>query len=394
MSTQPPKKPKFAEAMTQVRGVSTVMHRLKEHASQPAIPTADSEPGDERTFVAGARGGFDFGVEESTGSATDPSQAVALRAAPIAPLPAAPAVPPPQIPQATVVRPGGRERTSSVELPADAPVGAEAPGEVIVVFGCRGGAGATTVAVNLGVQLARQPRGCVVVDLDLQMGDVLCALQLDPVETIAEVLQDIDSLDAASLRRRLTFHSSGLFAVSQADRFDQLESLQPARIPALIAGLSRQFGTVLIDGLRDFSDLSISALDMADKIMLVVPEDVVAVKNASRCLEVFRRLGYPQNKLSIVVNRHDGKGKVTPAAIAATLKLEPIGVLALDTRAAQDALDEGQPLAQIAPRSPLTETLGHLAERVGKGKHLDTVALGQRPGLFASLRALLGGGRP
>jgi Flp pilus assembly CpaE family ATPase len=394
MTVEQRKKPRFAEGLTQMRN-ATVIRRLKEFASQPAVTSAELDA-QERTFVADAGHVPGFGgTEDSTGSHTDPNQAVA-------PFPS----------QETFVRPssrdvprpgsidlslpGTRQQTSATRLPDGGGVAPSVEvtetGEVIVIFGCRGGAGSTTIAVNLGIELARNPRGCVVVDLDLQMGDVLCALQLDPVETIAEVLADIDSLDEASLRRRLTCHPSGLFALSQADRFDQLESLPPERIPALIAGLSRQFGTVLIDGLRDFSDLSISALDMADKIMMVVPEDVVAVKNASRCLEVFRRLGYPPSKLSIVVNRHDGKAKVDPGAIAATLRLEPIGVLALDHRAAQDALDEGQPLSQIAPRSPLTESLSHLAARIGASQgHVPE--LPKKKGFFASLRGLLGGGR-
>ena len=389
-----PEKPKFAEAMTQVRHANTVIRRLSSVSGLRTLPPPDEpfmpEPAD-RTDLRDHLGGFGENVLIAHEPATDPGIPAARPLPPVSTKLTAPEAPRP------VAQPFTAPRTVSegsivaqpLEPAADA---AEVQGEIIVVFGCRGGAGATTVAVNLGAGLARSARGAVIVDLDLQMGDVLCALDLQPTATIAEVLVEIDELDVASSRRRLTEHRSGLFVLSQGDRFDQLEQLRPERIPALIAGLSRQFGAVVIDGLRDFSDLSISALDMADKIILVVPEDVAGVKNASRCLEVFRRLGYGEAKLAMVVNRHDGKAKVTPSAIADTLRLQPLAVLPTDARTAQDALDEGRLLAEQSPRSPLAAAIAGLAAQIDHDERRPGVAT-RRGGLFGKLRMLFGGGK-
>src|SRR5262245_11173125 len=88
-------------------------------------------------------------------------------------------------------------------------------GKVIVVFGCRGGAGATMLAVNVGAQLVRTGRSVCVLDLDLQLGDVFVALDLEANTSISAVAREAKTLDAAALRRRLVRHDSGLYCLSQ-----------------------------------------------------------------------------------------------------------------------------------------------------------------------------------
>src|SRR5262249_25764881 len=166
-------------------------------------------------------------------------------------------------------------------------------GRIFPFFGCRGGAGTTTLAVHAAATLAQLgPRGAVVVDLDVQLGDVLCALNLEPQDTLVDVMEEIQRLEPAALRRRLAMHPSGVYALSQASNLSQLDALHADGIYNLLTMLARQFDFVVVDGVRDFGDHALVALDLASRIVLVTTADIPAVRSTARSLEIFRQLGY------------------------------------------------------------------------------------------------------
>ena len=87
-------------------------------------------------------------------------------------------------------------------------------GEVITVCGARGGLGATTVAVNLAFKLAALTRGEIaLVDLDLQRGDVAAFLDLNPVNSLANLATATSPIDQTFLAGTLTRHPDGVFVL-------------------------------------------------------------------------------------------------------------------------------------------------------------------------------------
>lgn len=263
-------------------------------------------------------------------------------------------------------------------------------GKVYAVFGCKGGAGATTVAVNLAASLAGTPAGAVVVDLDTQLGDVLSALNLEAQSTIVDLLvDDLDLLDSAAVRRKLTPHPTGLFALSQGGRFEQLDDLRADRIPTLVATLTRHFGAVVLDGIRDFGDVALSSLDMADQIIMVLTEDVPSVRGAKRCLDLFRRLGYPDTKVSVVVNRHNPNGSIKPEAISRALNLPITATVVNDFKIVQRAVDEGRLVSSLGAETQVAQDLAWFARRVSG--ELPPGAVKQAP-KKSFLASLFGGG--
>jgi MinD-like ATPase involved in chromosome partitioning or flagellar assembly len=176
-------------------------------------------------------------------------------------------------------------------------------GQLTVMFGCHGGSGATTLAVNLAGALAAQKKEVCVVDLDLQLGDVLAALDLPTKASIAGLAREVASLDENGLKRRLARHASGFYALAQTGRLEEVDDLLTDQLPELLALLKRHFDHVIVDGVRDFDDCALAALDVADHIALVVTQDVAAVRRAARIAGLCRQLKYPERKLRLVVNR-------------------------------------------------------------------------------------------
>ncbi|HJZ85168.1 MAG TPA: AAA family ATPase [Polyangia bacterium] len=273
--------------------------------------------------------------------------------------------------EATVVEPSPlvhAELTGLVAARALIPEPARAPaprGRIVVVFGCKGGVGATTLAVNLGVAAAgRLARGAVVVDFDVQMGDALGALDLKPGTLLGELVGQVGELETPALRRRLAVHRSGVCVVSQAGRLEALGTLELEQARELLCVLSRHFDAVVVDGVADFGDLALAALDVADTVVLVVTQDVAALRRAARCVSVLRRLRVPEHKLALVVNRHARRGGVRVGMIAEVLALPVAARVANDFPTVMRAIDGGRPLAEAAPRARVTRDVATLARRL------------------------------
>jgi MinD-like ATPase involved in chromosome partitioning or flagellar assembly len=296
-------------------------------------------------------------------SALDPTRATVALAPRLAPPSAAgyPAWTLPRDPAPAPPAPPPRAATPALPV---AEIGARSSlrGRIVAVVGCRGGAGATTLAVNLGAELARDARACVV-DLDLHVGDVLGALDLDTRTSIAQLAADLDTspdLDASAVRRRLALHRSGLFAVGQAAACEPRTF--PALVPGLLRGLARHHDHVVVDGIRGFDDIAVAALAAADQVLLVVCQDVLSVRRAARAVVRLRQLGHGVG-LSLVVNRVRGGATVDAAAIEKALGLR-IGAAVRDDSRVQAALDGGALLSELPRARDVAHDVGEMARLV------------------------------
>jgi pilus assembly protein CpaE len=233
--------------------------------------------------------------------------------------------------------------------------------ELTVMFSCRGGSGATTLAVNTAALIARAGRSVCLVDLDLQLGDVCTALDLESQTSLMSVAREAHTLDAVSLRRRLAQHGSGICALSQAGHLDDLDPPQlAARMPSLLDTLRANFDHVVVDGVRDFGDLSLAAIEAATRIVLVVTQDVASVRRAARVLSLLATLGVDEAKCSIVLNRAVHRAAVDDAAIERALAKKIAARIREDARVA-DSLDNGALLVDVARSRPIVADLAGVA---------------------------------
>jgi pilus assembly protein CpaE len=253
----------------------------------------------------------------------------------------------------------------------------------VVLFGCRGGAGATTIAINLAASLARAGREACIVDLDLLLGDVLVALDLDPRASVSALAREAPTLDPPALKRRLQRHASGFFAVAQSGRIDDVDAELPERIPGLLRLLASHVDAVLVDGLRDFDDHAVAAMDAADLVSLVFTQDVAGVRRAARIVELCAKLGYPAEKLRLILNRHHSGSKIRVAEIERALGLPIFAHVANDYRATQAAQDAGVILSDLKRSSRVSRDLAALATRLFPVRADDVPP--PRPGFFARL---------
>lgn len=251
-------------------------------------------------------------------------------------------------------------------------------GRVYAVFPVKGGVGGTTLATNLAGALQRSGERTCLVDLNLNMGDVLAFLDLPGGYSISDVVANMRRLDRALLDSTLLRHASGVHVLAQSHRIEESDRVEAAVLSGVLEFLRRHYRAVVLDGLRSFDEVSVAAVDASDVIVLVVTQEVPAVRDARRCVELFRRLG-ARDKLRLVVNRCRKGVEITPAVIAENVGLPVSAMVANDYPAVIRAINRGQMLSEDSPRAQVTKDVERLVGVLGHG---GAEATGEKPSLL------------
>lgn len=184
--------------------------------------------------------------------------------------------------------------------------------QVIAVLGSRGGVGCTTLAVNLGATLARDPaHGVALVDMDLALGDADVALDLVADYTLADVVLSVDRMDMQFLKRSLSKHSSGLSLLPHPVQMEDAELIREDHLQRVIGLLRASYSHLILDLSKSFSANDKTALRMADVILLVAQLELSSLRNVVRMLLTVGNDEQIGPKIQIVVNRVGNDGDIS-----------------------------------------------------------------------------------
>jgi pilus assembly protein CpaE len=236
----------------------------------------------------------------------------------------------------------------------------KAPARVISVFSTKGGVGKTVLATNLGVALARLGKSTVLVDLDLQFGDVGIMLGVEPTRTMFGAMQAGDRLDREMLQGFLTQHSSGLSILLAPIRPEEAESVTPGRIARVLDALSAMFEFVVIDTAASFDDVVLTALDASDRVIAVTMMDVASVKNTRISLQKLKQLGYDDSLVEVLLNRADSKVFLEPDEVEKAIGSKIRYRLPSD-QIVPRSVNKGRPVITEAPKSAIAKTIIEIA---------------------------------
>jgi pilus assembly protein CpaE len=240
-----------------------------------------------------------------------------------------------------------------------APAGRLAP--VLAVMGAKGGVGATVVACQLAAALQAMGSRTVVVDLNYPLGDVALHFDVRPSYTLAHVVKQADDLDATYLRGLLQGHRSGVQILAAPERVEEAELVRGVHVERVISLLRGEFDFVVLDVSRSWNEASVRALDLASEILLITSLDVPTLNHARQHLDLLRRLGHSDAKIHPIANRYSRRDAVTDKEFAQFLGRAPDTQLPNDYPNTVGSVNEGRPLGEVAPRSPLHQAYVALA---------------------------------
>jgi pilus assembly protein CpaE len=236
-------------------------------------------------------------------------------------------------------------------------------GKIITVFSTKGGAGKSVIASNLAVTLARRAeKPVVLVDADLQFGDVAVMLKLAPQHTIVDAVGAIDRLDTGLLQNLLVRHEqSGLLVLPaplEPAFADQIAASQMVRIVELLRSFCE---FVVVDTPAYFNDVVLGLIEISDDVLLVAGMDIPNIKNVKIGLQTLRLLNTPTSKLRLILNRANSKVKLDVGEVERTLQVKADSLIPSDVVVPQ-SVNRGVPVVLDAPKSGVAKSIEQLAD--------------------------------
>lgn len=238
-------------------------------------------------------------------------------------------------------------------------------GKIITVYSPKGGAGCTTLAVNLALTLNNGDTRVALVDGNLQFGDVAVFINEQGKNTVLDLAPRADELDAEIVEEVMVKHAaSGLHILAAPSRPEHAEKISSGQFAKVLEYLIQLYAYVVVDTASLLTDVTLAAIDISDLIVLVTTQDIPSIKNCRLFLDLLQTLGVERNRILFVMNRYDKRINITPERVAENLKQEVALTIPLDEATATKAVNRGIPFVLDNKSQPVSRGVFLLAESV------------------------------
>ena len=238
-------------------------------------------------------------------------------------------------------------------------------GKIIVVYSPKGGTGCTTIATNLALTLQKDDTPVVLVDGDMQYGDVGVFLNQQGKNSIADLAPRADELDPEIVEEVILNHpDSGIKILISPSRPEYSESVSGAQFGKVLGFLSHMFTYVVIDAASSLTDVTLAGIDAADVIVLITTQEIPALKDARLFLDLLTQLKIDRSRVVFVMNRYDKRIGITPEKIGESFKQEILAVLPAEERVVMPSINRGVPYMLGDKSRPIARSFLALTEAV------------------------------
>jgi pilus assembly protein CpaE len=238
-------------------------------------------------------------------------------------------------------------------------------GKVVSVYSPKGGTGCTTIAVNLAVALHNEDTRVVIVDSNLQYGDVAMFFNEQGKNTILDLAPLADELDAEVVGGVLVKHSTtGVSILASPSRPEHADKVTADQFLKVVEFLRQVYAYVVVDTATYLSDVTIAAIDASDGIVLVTTQDIPSIKNSRLFLDLMLTLKIDRGRIVFVMNKFDKRIAITAERVSENLKQEVAAVLPLEERIVIPAVNRGVPFMIDNKTQQIARGIFGLAESV------------------------------
>lgn len=230
-------------------------------------------------------------------------------------------------------------------------------GRVLALAGSKGGVGTTVLASLMARELMARGASVCLVDLDLRGGDVAFYADVVPRRDLADLADVASELTGRSVREVVTTSSGGLAVLAAPSEPERSEDIGAAAVRAIVAQLRTQFEHVVVDAGSRLDEVTATALEVADDVLLVTLPDIVALRAARRVLDGWERLNVRSRaETRVLLNRASRKVEVQGDLVEQILSASVIGEVPADFAQLEPAVNTG---------TLLQSRLGSVSQAVG-----------------------------
>lgn len=259
------------------------------------------------------------------------------------------------------------ERKTSSKEKSTTPRRRSGRGHVITVFSTKGGVGKTFISTNLAIALAKNTgkRVCLV-DLDLDFGNTVLALNIVPRFTILDIVDDIRNIDQDLIESYLVPHESGIKVLPANARPQINEFVVAEHIEIILRALQGAFDYIVLDMPARFYEPVNPAFQVADMLLMVTTPEISTVRNVKASILTLQELNFPKSKIKVVLNRADSSGMIKSKDVESTLGQGLYNVIEADYKLVNLTLNNGNPVVLYKPRSSIGKSFTNLSKKISE----------------------------
>ncbi len=262
--------------------------------------------------------------------------------------------------------------TGSLIDPRGTTIALSGLGKIVAVYSPKGGVGTTTVATNLAVTLHSSETPVIIVDANLQFGDVVVFLNERGRTSVVDLAPIADQLDPEIVRDVVIHHeSSGIDILSAPPHPEDAERISGAQFVIVLQFLARLYSYVIVDTDSGLSDVTLDTLDNSDLLVMISSQDIPAIINTRMMLTLLTNLGIDKQKILLVMSRFDKQLAITPEKVGHNLGHKVAAVLPEDREVVVPAVNRGIPFMMGEGKTKeigksILELVGKIREKLSK----------------------------
>jgi pilus assembly protein CpaE len=226
-------------------------------------------------------------------------------------------------------------------------------GEVIALWGSKGGVGTTLLGVNLAGELSPVHRVCLV-DFDFAMGDAAAFLDLAPTQNVHDLFRNLHRLDERMLAGHVAVHPSKIHVLAQPPELASREEVQPEGVMRVLTAVARAYQYCIVDCGNSLDSAAMTAATVADHILLVATHDVPGIKNTWRRLQLIETMGIEKERVHVILNRFDRKNTALPMSVIEDNLRRKVDIIISEDRLAAKAVNDGRLLRELDRKAQIT----------------------------------------
>jgi len=239
-------------------------------------------------------------------------------------------------------------------------------GKIITVYSPKGGSGSTTIVTNLAISLKKENSSVIIVDGNMQFGDVAVFMNEQVKNSILDLAPRVDALDPEILNDvAITHAASGLALLAAPPHLEIPDPVSEEQFSKILKFLRHFYDYILIDTPSYLSGTALVAVDICDLIILVATQEIPSVKNIHMFLTLTDASQISRERILFVLNRYDKKLKISPEQISKNLRQPFHATIPLDEEHLLiNSINRGVPIMMEKIDHPMSRSFTVLAARV------------------------------
>jgi pilus assembly protein CpaE len=230
--------------------------------------------------------------------------------------------------------------------------------KLITIFGTKGGVGKSVICTNLAVSAAQQHAKVAMIDLDVQFGDLSIMVNVNPRKTIAEMMQEGEKPSREMLESYL-YERYGVQLLSAPNKPELAEMVVPRRVQEIFDICRQEYTYTFVDTPSFIDELSLTALEQSDLILLIITLDLPTIKNVKKGIDILKSLQL-LNRARLILNRSSGIAGIEPHDIERVLNMKIKGEIPSDGKLVVSSLNQGIPFVRMNPKAPISKGIQSL----------------------------------